>query len=458
MVNTPAKERKVSNWEIAAFAAPAAPLLALGLPTILFLPHYYLTDLGLAGGAAIFVLARVLDIFIDPMIGGLEDRTQTRWGRRRFWLVVLCPLLMGFIYWGFIGLTPQSGIIAASAAVVAMFLTFSGMMIAHLGWAGELVPTYHGRTRVLGVIQIFSLLGQVAILALASWARTRPGGSDADAIMIMGWTMIVLLPICVAIAVFCARERKLPPQPHLTLPQSLRAVLGNAFARRVLWVDLLFGVTQGVAGTLFLFYFQLVLGFESDSQTLSLIYFVAGLLGVPIWIWAGRRFGKHAALQGALIYTAVTTALMPFMPPGNFAIVAPMMGLAGLSQGGGILLTRALMADVVDEDELRTGSRRSGLYFGLLLTTSKAGITAGPLCVVVLQLVGFEATLREHNAPETLLALSAAFVGIPIVLSLWAALSLRKYPLDEAAQAKLHAAIEARHVANNENTLGPSTK
>ncbi|MEZ5995217.1 MAG: MFS transporter [Hyphomonadaceae bacterium] len=458
MSQADAKGRKVSAWEIAAFAAPAAPLLALGLPTILFLPHYYLTDLGLAGGAAIFVLARVLDIFIDPMIGGWQDRTQTRWGRRRFWLVLACPLLMGFIYWAFIGLTPQSGIVAATFAVVTMFLTFSTMMIAHLSWAGELIPTYHGRTRVIGAIQILSLLGQVAILALATFVRLQPGGSDAAAIKVMGWSMIIMLPLTIAIAVILAPERRLPPQPHLTLSQSFRAVLGNGFARKVLGVDLLLGVTQGVAGSLFLFYFQFILGFESQSQSLSLIYFVSGLLGVPFWIWAGRRYGKHAALQGALIYTAATTALIPIAPAGNFPVVAALMGFAGLSQGGGILLTRALMADVVDDDELRTGSRRSGLYFGLLLTTSKAGITAGPLTVVVLQLIGFDATLRDHNAPFVLMALGAAFVVVPIALSLLAALALRNYPLDEKAQAALHAAIEARHAANNDEALGPSTK
>lgn len=458
MTQAAASGRKVSTWEIAAFAAPAAPLLALGLPTILFLPHYYLTDLGLVGGAAIFVLARVLDIFIDPMIGGWEDRTQTRWGRRRFWLVLTCPLLMGFIYWAFIGLSPTSGIVAASFAVVTMFLTFSAMMIAHLSWAGELIPTYHGRTRVLGWIQIFSLLGQVAILALAAWVRVQPGGSDAAAVKVMGWTMIVMLPISVALAVFFAHERRLPAQPHLSLGQSLRAVLGNSFARRVLGVDLLFGITQGIAGSLFLFYFQFILRFESESQTLSLIYFVAGLAGVPAWIWAGRRFGKHAALQAALVYTAVTTSFIPLLPAGNFPVVAVMMFIAGLSQGGGILLTRALMADVVDDDELKTGSRRSGLYFGLLLTTSKAGITAGPLMVVVLQLIGFDATLRDQNPALVLGALGAAFILVPIVLSLLAALALRKYPLDEKAQAALHAAIEARHAENSENTLGPVTK
>jgi len=220
----------------------------------------------------------------------------------------------------------------------------------------------------------------------------------------------------------------------------------------------LLGIAQGVSGGLFLFYFQSVLGFERESQTLLAIYFVAGLLGVPIWWFAARRWGKHRALQGALIYTAITTAILFVLPPREFWLVAPFMIVAGLSQGGGVLLTRALMADVVDEDELTTGSRRSGLFFGLLLTTSKLGVAAGPVTYAVLQIAGFDTAPGATNTATALFALSAMFIGVPILLCALAALALRNYPLDETRQAALAAALEARHAANSENTLGPSTK
>jgi Na+/melibiose symporter-like transporter len=116
------------------------------------------------------------------------------------------------------------------------------------------------------------------------------------------------------------------------------------------------------------------------------------------------------------------------------------------------------MADVVDEDELNTGTRRSGLFFGLLLTTSKLGVAVGPVTSGVLGLVGFHAVAGSENTPEALTWLTVMFIGVPIVLCLLAAWSLRNYPLDAARQAELHAAIEARHAANSENTLGPSIK
>ena len=75
-----------------------------------------------------------------------------------------------------------------------------------------------------------------------------------------------------------------------------------------------------------------------------------------------------------------------------------------------------------------------------------------------LGLAGFDAQLGAGNSAAALFALSAIFIAVPVVLYLLGALTLRNYPLDEARQAALAAAIDARHAANSENTLGPSTK
>ncbi|HYD86687.1 MAG TPA: MFS transporter [Vitreimonas sp.] len=460
MTTSKGAERKISYWEIAAFAAPAAPLLALSLPVIIFLPPHFAEHLGLPLWAvsAIFLGARVFDLLIDPWLGGLQDRTESRFGRRRFWLGLSTPFLMVLLWLVFLGLPQGVPPLAAGLAVFVMYIAYASMMIAHLGWAGELQPTYHGRTHVLGAVQTAGMIGQVLMLVIAGVVAQGFNGSNADAVHAMGWTLLALAPITAWMALTFVREPYRPPQPHMSLRDTLGTLFANKLAMRVLLPDLLLGIAQGASGGLFLFYFQFVLRFEGEAQTLLAIYFIAGLVGVPIWWWAARRFGKHIALQGALVFGSVTTAGLLFLPAGNFAVVAPLMAIAGLAQGGGVLLTRALMADVVDEDELRTGARRSGLYFGVMLTTSKLGVAAGPLTYAVLGLVGFAPALGADNSATALGMLSFLFIGVPIALYLASALSLNGYPLDEKAQAELHAAIEARHAANSENTLGPVTK
>ncbi len=464
MTQTSTRERKVSAWEIAAFAAPAAPLLALSLPTIIFIPPYFASHLGipLAWVSAIFLGVRIADIVIDPTLGNLQDRTVHAWGRRRLWLTFACPPLMALIWMMFIGLWPGVHIAIAALTVFVLYSAYAAMMIAHLSWAGELMPTYHGRTHVLGAVQFASSVGQVLMLVIAGIVALRfvgdSEGANVAAVHAMGWTMVLLLPITTAAAVFFVKEDKRPPQQHLTLMQTIKTVLEVRSARRVLLPDFLLGIAQGVSGGLFVFYFQFVLGFTNTTQALLALYFVAALVGVPIWWFAARRWGKHRALAAAFIYSAATTAVLFVLPQGNLSLAIPFMFLAGISNGGGVLLTRTMMADVVDEDELNTGARRSGLFFGLLLTTSKAGAAIGPLTYAILALVGFDPKAGSSNSPDALTALSSLFIFVPIVLNLLAALTLRNYPIDEKRQAELHAAIEARHSANNENTLGPVTK
>lgn len=460
MTQTANSGRKVSTWEIIAFAAPAGPLLALSLPTIIFIPPYFASELGipLVWVSAIFLGVRLADIVIDPTLGGFQDRTEHAWGRRRFWLIASCLPLMALIWFVFIGMWPGIPIAAVAITVFLLYLVYASMMLAHLSWAAELVPTYHGRTHVLGTVQVASMIGQVLMLVIAGYVAQTAGGSDAAAVHAMGWTLVFLLPAMTLLTVAFVREERQPPQAHMSLKQAIETVVRNKMVQRVLLPDLLLGMAQGVSGGLFLFFFQMILGFERESQTLLAIYFIAGLAGVPIWWYAARRWGKHRALQGAMIYTAITTALLLVLPPENFWIVAPFMVVAGLSQGGGVLLTRSLMADVVDEDELVTGSRRSGLYFGLLVTTSKLGVAAGPITYAILGLTGFDAAAGAANSETALFTLEALFIGLPLVLCALTALSLQNYPLDEKRQAEVAAAIAARHSENSENTLGPVTK
>ena len=460
MTQSTGSRRKVSAWELIAFAAPAGPLLALSLPVVIFIPPYFASDLGLPLWAvsAIFLGVRIADIVIDPTLGGFQDRTEHAWGRRRFWLIASCAPLMALVWFMFIGMWPGISITLTAITVFLLYFVYASMMLAHLGWAGELVPTYHGRTHVLGAVQVASMIGQVLMLVIAGYVAQAAGGSDAAAVAAMGWTLVFLLPATTLLTVAFVREERQPPQPHMTLKQAIQTVAQNKIVQRVLLPDLLLGMAQGVSGGLFLFFFQMILGFERESQTLLAIYFISGLAGVPIWWYAARRWGKHRALQGAMLYTAVTTGLLLVLPADQFWIVAPFMVVAGLSQGGGVLLTRSLMADVVDEDELATGSRRSGLYFGLLLTTSKIGVATGPITYAILGLVGFNAAAGAANSPTALLTLEALFIGLPMLLCVLTAMSLQNYPLDEKRHAEVAAAIAARHSENSENTLGPVTK
>lgn len=435
------------SWrEEAAFALPAAPLMALTLPPIIYLPPYYHEHLGLdlaAVGSAFFA-ARMLDVFIDPAIGAWQDATRTRLGRRRAWMLGMTPLLMLAIWAAFLGLSPNASFAALIAAVFALYLLMSSMLIAHLGWAAELRPDYHGRTRLLGAVQIASAIGEVLILALPVVIQLSGMGGFADGVRAMGWALIVFAPVSVAVCALSVREPLRPRQPPMPLKAAIGALADNRDFARLLASDFMIALVQGMTGGLFVFVFRYALGLGDFSEALLLIYFVASLLGVPLWVRLARRLGKRETLQIGLIAGAAVFLLMPVVPPGAHAMALLAMVLAGLCAGPTILIVRSMLADVIDEDHLATGAQRAGLFFGVHSTTHKIGLAAGPLSYVVLERYGFDAQLGADNPPEAILALQAMFALGPLLLLAAAALLLRRYSITEARQRDLRAALQAR--------------
>jgi glycoside/pentoside/hexuronide:cation symporter, GPH family len=443
-----ATTRKVGAWEMAAFAGPSAPLLALSLPSLIFLAPYFNEHLGLSltTVSLIFLSARIFDIIVDPMIGGFQDRSTPKMGRRRFWMLATTPFFMAIIWFVFVGLTPGSPPPLVAFAVLVMYALFASLTIAHLSWAGELLPDYHGRTRTLGAVQVAGMIGYVLMLVLPAIIRGN-GGDSVASVHAMGYAALVTLPVLVAICVFTVKETPLPPQPHVSFRDTVRALMENKSLRFVLVPDFLIGVGYGVTGGLFLFLFRHYLGFTASSELLLLVYFLSGLIGIPFWTWLGRKIGKHRALQWGCIHAGIALALTPLIPKGEFLIGIGALVVAGFSQSAGTMLVRAMMADVVDEDTAKTGGQRSGLFFGLMLTTSKVGLAVGPLAYVVLDVFGFQAALGAANTPTAMTALVLLFTGLPFLLNMLAAWWVRDYPLDEFRQRQLREQILARDAA-----------
>lgn len=446
------KQPNRMNWlTMTAFASPSAPLSALALPTLVFLGPYFNEHLGLSLTivSGLFLSARLGDIIVDPMIGGFQDRTRSAFGRRRLWMVASTPVLMAFIWIVFLGLQPGVAAWVVAVAVVAMYWSYASLVIVHLSWAGELQPDYHGRTQTLGAVQIAGMIGYVSMLLLPAIVTQGGFGDSVDAVHAMGYAELIILPLTVAWCVMSVKERTVTPQPHLGFRVAMQALGNNIALRRVLIPDFLIGVGYGVTGGLFVFLARDYLGFKTEANTLLLIYFLSGLASVPLWTWAGRRWGKHNALMLGCIHSGIMLSLIPFLPKGNFMFAVPVFIFAGISQSAGTLLVRALMADVVDEDTVKTGHQRSGLFFGLLLTTSKAGLAMGPLTYFVLGRFGYDGKLGSANTPSAMAALVALFAGLAFILNILAALSMLNYPLDEKRQRKLREAIEKKQAGDS---------
>jgi Na+/melibiose symporter-like transporter len=440
-----------SNLTLAAFAAPCLPMAALGLPLVVHLPTFYSQVVGLPLGTVgmIFLLVRLLDIGVDPLLGNLMDRTRTRFGRFKPWLVASI-LVMALSTWMLF--LPPAAVLAASEGARTVFLTlwllvvylgFSMSVLAQTSWASVLSPDYDQRARIYGFWTTGNVIGILLVLVLPVLVGAT-GGDQAEGVAAMGWFIVVLLPLTIALAVWRVPE----PMPDKPSHGSLRDYLEfmkMASVRRLMWTDLLFGLAPGVTGALALYYFQAAKGLEEmQSNILIFLYFAAGLVGAALWSWLATKIGKHKALAAAGIMFAVAYVAVALVPPGNFILTCLTMAGVGVPFCAGQVLLRAMLADVGDEDRLNSGKDRTGQLFALLTATNKIGYALAGATFIPLGMAGFNRDAGAVQTADALTALQVLFVGLPIVFLLAASWVIYSFPMDKERQTAIRRELEAR--------------
>lgn len=435
-----------SNWTLAAFSGPCLPYAALGLPLAVTLLYYYDKYIGLstlAVGAA-FSSVRLIDIFFDPVVGWAMDRTRNRWGPYRTWITLGTPFLM-VATWLIFMVKPGASYEYLFNSLLVLYLGFSICTLAQLAWASVLSPDYDQRSRIYGWWQSFNILGVLIALIIPSVVMRTGLGDFADGVKAMGWFILVSLPVTLILNLIAVPE----PRPKADAPHGGLKAYGELFRRKavrsLLICDILLGVAPGITGALLFYYFEVIKGFsEAQCQLFMLCYFVAGLVGTPFWSWLATRLGKHRALQAASVSYAVLYLGVGFLPAGNFAVTALGLFAAGLPYAAGLLLCRAMMADIGDEVRLDTGVDRMGLLFSFLSLSTKLGFAISAVALFILGSVNFEIERGTRNSPEALMTLQVLFLGAPFLLLVISAWVLNGYPLSPKRHAEIRAALEAK--------------
>ena len=437
-----------SNAVLAAFSGPCLPLAAFGVALPVTLPEFYATHVGIEMGmvAAVFMAVRVIDILFDPFIGWGMDKTKTRFGRYRPWMLVSTPILMLSALMMFVLVQPGAGPAYLFAWLLVLYLGFSIGTLGQLGWAAVLAPQYDQRSRDYGWWQVFNIIGVILILILPTVVVKSGIGDYADGVRIMGWAILIALPVTIGLAMVAVPEPMNVGAPPHGGPKAYLALFGMKTVRKLLIADLLLGIAPGITGSLLFFFFGQIKGYDhSQAGLFMLIYFMAGLVGAPIWAWLATRIGKDKALAVASLIFAVFYVGATLVPGGNFALTAVAMFIAGLPYAAGLFLLRAMMADAGDEVRLDTGVDRTGLMFSILSATTKIGHVVALIPYLILQSVGFRAIPGvEGNSESSLLTLQILFILVPGVLLAAAALVLKGYPLTPARHDEIRKALEER--------------
>lgn len=400
------------------------------MPVVVYLPNYYATDLGVdltAIGLA-FGVVRLFDLWLDPTLGFLIDRTNTRFGRFKPWLVAGLPIAVVSVWMLFMARPGIDGNYILFWLVLG-FLGQSMATMAHVTWAARLAPEYGQRARVFSWWHGFTVVGMLIVLAMPPLMKLGFGLDYGQGVRAMGWFVVLSLPVAALLALFAVHEPPSPPNITSTTWRHYWDLIRRPSILRLLVSDILLGTGPVIAGTLFFFYFDAIRGWDrSEAGLLLLLYFTGALLGAPLWGRLGQAIGKHRALAIASAAYAVAQLSVLIAPEGlAWGIVT--MTLAGLPYSAGPILLRAMMADLGDEERLRSGVDRSGLMFGLLSGVVKIGSAIAVFAAVsALDLFGFKADLGAANTPLALGVLSVSFAVVPALLTLAGAALITGHP------------------------------
>lgn len=428
-------EERMPLWRLLAFATPTIPLAAMLMPVTAYLPNYYAKDLKVDLGelAWAFLAVRFFDLWFDPALGLLMDRTRSRWGRFRPWFVIGAPIAMLAVYMLFMA-SPGIGGLYILLWLIVGYSGQSMSQLGHMAWAASIAPGYDERSRVYGWWQALTVGGMIAILLMPPLVKFGFGGDFATGVKAMGWFTIIVLPLTTIAALSVTGEPAAKPHHEPPRLANVVAMFRRASVLRVLAADIAWGTALAVSGTLLFFFFDAVRGIERGMAGLMLIaFFFGALAGAPIWRVVARRYGKHRALAVGGVAWAVMQ-LSVLVAPNILWLGFVTMFLAGLPYASGPIMLKAMMADVADEERLKSGVDRTGLLFSLLTGSIKIGsMLAVGGSLFLLKEVGFVAELSGRNSPAALLTLQLMFCLGPASLALLAAWIISGYRLDAAS-------------------------
>ncbi|MEM8948339.1 MAG: MFS transporter [Pseudomonadota bacterium] len=433
MANKPAA---LTLKTLLGYGALGLPLAALNLPLYVYLPAFYAEDIGLGlttVGLLLFA-ARLLDTFTDPIIGELGDRTRTRFGRRRPWMVAACPLLIVATLMLFI---PGEGAGAAYLFfwTTLAYLAWTMMILPFTALGAELSGDYHERSRITGAREGFVVVGIILAAALPIMLGLDADNQRGEILAVLGWSMALLTPLALAGVLIFAPEPKTSLSPSLPLKEGLRLAWNNRPFLRLIAAYLLNGIANGLPATLFFLFVGDVLGGDGASGPLLLLYFVAGIIGIPIWLRISKVIGKHRAWAAAMLWASAMFVWAPFLGEGDLVAFTIICALSGLSLGADMALPASIQADVVDLDSEESGQQRTGLFFALWSMATKLSLAlAIGIAFPLLDLIGYEA--GGENAPSALLGLAMLYGLLPVIIKLAATALVWRFPIDQTEQAE----------------------
>lgn len=444
-----------------AFGAVAYGVKDAGFGTFLLLFYNQVVGLPSATVGLVVMAALLIDAFVDPAVGFLSDRTRTRWGRRHPWMYASAlPIMAGWVLlWNPVASLGQGATLAwLFVSAVLVRTAVSCYEVPSVALTPELSSDYDERTRIMAWRYLFGWAGGLTMLVSAYLYFLAPTAAHPNGLLnrqgYIGFSLLGATLMGLAILVSAAgTHREIPNLPHppivrQTLAENFRE-LAQTVRNRAFAILMLAGLcaytVQGISYAMSTYLYTYVWGFRGTM----FVYATAALFGgVLIAFVAAPRIGKRLSKPTAAATAVVLGATFNILPyalrllhllpsVGEPALLPVLMGFFVVATACNVtafILGASMMADVVEDSELRTGRRSEGVFFAgsffVQKCTSGIGIF---LAGVILAVAGFPEKAVPGQVPvATVDRLTLTFGLTYLLIAGGAAFFFTRFPFGRA--------------------------
>ncbi len=395
---------------------------------------------GLAG--ALVMGSKIYDIGADIVIGALSDRTKSRWGRRRPFLLIGAVGAAISLLLIFMAPALQGALLIAYMAFALVFYStaYSLFNVPYFAMPAEMTDGYQERVRLMSFRTAFVGIGQLVSIALTAWLIDL-GGRGGGGYRLMAGVMAVIALSTMLITFFgtaSARQVKAPEQRHRFTFHDLTTIVTNRPLILLMGAKLTQYLAFGLIGPANLLFMLNVLHLGYSGQIgLAVAQNATVFASQPLWVRIGRALGKKYAYILGVTVMACTALSWLLAEPGVAMWEVWLRGfLFGFGSGGSLLMSTSMLPDAMEYDSICTGQRREGVFSSFYAIVEKCGfaISVGTLGFT-LAAAGYvpttEGNLVQQSA-STIRALYLCIGVIPACIFMAGVVLILFYNLDQA--------------------------
>ncbi len=453
------KGNKLGFWTKLGFGSGEIPAVtSKTVMSMLFM--FFLTDIvGIlpAVAGSIFMIGRLWDAVTDPVIGMLSDRTHTRWGRRRPYILFSAVPLGVFFFLLWLPY-PVESLAARTIVYTIVFILYMTVLttycVPYLGLMAELTDDYSERTSVnnfrIFFSMLFGLFAAVVPKMIADSYDDKQQGYMVAASIVM--VFVIIFPF-VVFKVTHERFGATAIRKKMNFRQSFSAMIRNKAFLAVLFVYVGSLAAINVIEGFVVYYMKYWILREKEMPIVFVSVVLSTILTLPLWPVMSKKYGKRFTVIFGLVFWAITQMGWFLLAPASPTYIVCIVGfVVGIGYGCVHVLPWAMFPDVLDQDELTTGERNEGAYSGIMTFCMKMGNSLAMFFIgLVLQFTGYQPNVPQKGA--ALEAIRSTMTFGPLLFILIGLIAAWFFPITKDVYQKIQTELQQKREQTVEQSI-----